>query len=191
MSESTQHVPRRTILTAAAWTAPVIALSSPAPAMAASPRPGLQGLVTVRKSCSTAGSGSTLTIDGRGSYPDRGLWVEGATSSTTITAPSITLYFPTSLGTLSWQAQTTGSNWSTPAVDTAAPRIANLTAYTMRYTGTFTYSAQNKTKVAAGQPYFQAAISYSACSQGITTHSLRRVTVNGNLETIQRGPVSL
>lgn len=191
MTHSAPQMPRRTALTAAAWSAPVIALTTPAPAVAASPRPGLQGVVTVRKSCSTTAPGSLLTIDGRGSYPDRGLWVEGATSSTTITSPSITLYFPTALGTIAWQEMNTNSNWSRPVVDTAVPQIANLTAYTMRYSGAFTYSATNAAKIATGQPYFQATISYTACSQSLTTHSLRRVTIDGKLETIQRGPLLL
>lgn len=191
MTNSAPQVPRRTALSAAAWSVPAIAFTTPAPATAASARPGLQGLVTVRKSCSTTYPGSLLTIDGRGSYPDRGLWIEGATSSTTITSPSITLYFPTSLGTITWQAMNTNSNWSRPVVDTTVPQIANLTAYTMRYSGAFTYSATNSAKIATGQPYFQATISYNACSQSLTTHSLRRVTVDGKLETIQRGPLHL
>ena len=187
MTHSTSQVPRRAALSAAAWSVPVIAFTASAPASAVSARPGLQGLVTVRKSCSTTDPGSLLTIDGRGSYPDRGLWIEGATSSTTITSPSITLYFPSSLGTITWQAMNTNSNWPRPVVDTTVPQIANLTAYTMRYSGAFTYSA----KIATGQPYFQATISYNTCSQSLTTHSLRRVTVNGKLETIQRGPLRL
>ena len=72
-----------------------------------------------------------------------------------------------------------------------AELIANLTAYTMRYSGAFTYSATNAAKIATGQPYFQATIGYTACSQSLTTHSLRRVTVDGKLETIQRVPLRL
>lgn len=190
MPETPATTPRRVVLNAAAWSAPVIAFTSQAPAAAASAQPGLQGIVSVRKSCSSS-SGSVLTIDGRGSYPDRGLWIEDATRASTITSASITLYFPTSLGTITWQALNTGSNWSVPSVDASAPRIANLTAYTMRYTGSFTYSSQNQTKVADGQPYFRATISYTACSQSLTLHSLRRVTINGTVEAIERGPIRL
>lgn len=76
-------------------------------------------------------------------------------------------------------------------MDASAPWIAHLNAYTTRYMGSFTYSSQNQAKVADGQPCFRATIGYTACSQILTLYSLRRVTINGAVETTERGPLRL
>lgn len=184
MTESTM-VSRRSIAKGSAWAAPAIVLGAAAPATAASPQPGLQGWVQVSTQCLLRGQ--SITIDGRGDYPDRGLWVFNAPPST-IKNAAITFYFENGLGTLTWTGSSGG--WSTPVVDNSVPAISGYTAYTTRYSGSWT-SAPNASppySYADSQPYF--ATSVTGC-QTIRVYAYRTVTVNGQVYSFRRGPVVL
>lgn len=193
-NETHDGLSRRTVVRGAAWSVPVVAFAGAAPAFAASLPPGLQGWVTVAKRCRWT-SQSTLEIDGRGSYPDRGLWIYNTRETTTIADAKITYYFPNSLGTLTWQAAAGNSRWSVPAVDNSAPVIAGHTAYTSTYTGGWQFVDSPGDGVdytyATGQPHFSANLSYSSCQRTITAYARRSVIVNGETIDFTRGPINL
>lgn len=186
---------RRTVAKSAAWSVPVIAVGVAAPAASASTTatpPGLQGWVTVSESCSTA-TGMQLTIDGTGSYPDRGLWIFNTTKATTIAGASITFYFASDMK-LQWSYASGGSSqWTLPARDSAAPPISGMTAYTTRYTGAFAFvPGKPSYSYAVGQPKFQSTpLSYGYCRSAIKAYARRSVAVNGEPIAFQRGPISL
>ncbi|PWJ27315.1 hypothetical protein ATK17_3506 [Branchiibius hedensis] len=189
-----RRVSRRTLAKGAAWTTPVLLVGVVAPPASASPQPGLQGWVDVGKSCN-ASFAMTLTIDGTGSYPDRGLWVYNAQPAQ-ISNAYITFYYPSGLGTIAWTAASGNSNWSVPAVDATAPVIAGYTAYTTRYSGTWTYHATGTDgpySTADGDPKFTATVAGAGtyCRNGVSVYARRTVTVNGTVYTFLRGPVSL
>ena len=189
----TPRLTRRTLARTAAWTTPVIAMGAAAPAVAASAAPGLQGYVTVAKQC--AGTTMTLTINGTGTYPDKGLWVFNAQPSSLSNA-AITFYYPSSLGTISWSAAAGNSGWSTPTVDSTAPQISGFTAYTTKYTGSWTYVSTSAPpySFANGQPNFTATVTATTarCSDGgVSVYARRTVDVDGTTIAFQRGPVSL
>jgi hypothetical protein len=186
---------RRTVAKSAAWTVPVIALGVAAPAASASTTatpPGLQGWVTVSESCSIV-TGMQLTIDGTGSYPERGLWIFNTTKTTAIKDATVTFYFPADMN-LQWSYASGGSTqWTVPAKDSSAPSIAGMTAYTTRYTGAFAFVPGNPAySYAVGQPKFQSkALSYNYCRSAITGYARRSVSVDGQPIAFQRGPISL
>lgn len=176
----------------AAWAAPTAAVSLSAPAFAVSPesKKGLQGWVTVSRQCGSVNQ--TITINGRGDYPDRGLWVTETTEGlnledATIENASITFYFPSSLDTLSWTSSSQ-PGWSNLTVDNSAPAISGHIAYTSTYSGGWTYSTRNDVWLADSDPYFTA--SRSGCSR-ITAYARRVVTVDGETVAFTRGPVTL
>ena len=182
---------RRSLMKTAAWAAPTAAVSVAAPAFAVSPesKKGLQGWVTVQSSCR---NGQTLTIDGRGSYPDRGLWImetaEGFDlSESTVEGAKITFYFPSTLGNLSWTNRS-GAGWSNLTRDDSAPQKAGYVAYSSTYGGQWRYDATHDVLIAVGQPRFEAT--RSGCSR-ITAYARRSVTVDGEFIAFERGPITL
>lgn len=190
-------VSRRVLARGAAWAVPAVTIAAAAPALAASPPPpGLQGWLGVGKTC-VSGT-DTLTIDGRGSFPTRGLWVYYTTSTTVLTGARMTFYYPTSLGTLTWSDSING--WSKPVVTTGVdPVMPGYTAYTTYYTGGWTWVNATGTDpdytLANGDPYFTASVTLSdaVCrAGGLTMYIQRTVTVTdgGDSETISflRGP---
>lgn len=189
-----RRVSRRTLAKGAAWTTPVLLVGVVAPPASASAQPGLQGWVTIGKSCNAV-STMTLTIDGVGSYPDKGLWVYNAQPAQ-ISNAYITFYYPTGLGPIAWTPTAANSNWSTPTVDTTAPGITGYTAYTTRYSGTWTYHATGTDgpySTADGQPSFTATVTRAAtyCTNGVSAYARRTVSVNGVTYTFLRGPVTI
>lgn len=183
---------RRSLMKTAAWAAPTAAVSVAAPAFAVSPesKKGLQGWVMVQSRCSW--STQTLTIDGRGSYPDRGLWImetaEGFDlSNAQVSDAKITFYFPSTLGTLNW-ANRSGAGWSNLTQDDSAPQKAGYFAYSSTYGGRWRYDATHDVLIAVGQPWFEAT--RSGCSR-ITAYARRSVTVDGEFVTFERGPITL
>ena len=129
--QSAHPISRRTLARGAAWSLPAVAAAAAVPAQAASPKLGLQGSVQIQRSCRS--STTTMTIDGRGSYPERGLWVEGATSATKVADARLTLWFPTSLGRLGWR-NLGSSQWSISSAQ-QDPNRPGYYAYTLTYTG--------------------------------------------------------
>lgn len=186
---------RRSVAKSVAWTVPVIAVGTAAPAASASTTatpPGLQGWVQVTETCD-ARTGARLGINGAGSYPDRGLWVYNTTPATTITNASITFYFPTTMN-LTWSYASGGSTqWTLPTKDPSAPAVTGMTAYTTRYTGAFAYVKGNPVySYALGQPAFQTqTLSYSYCLSAVRAYARRTVTVDGKQISFLRGPITL
>lgn len=194
-------VRRRTLVKGTAWAAPAIAIGNAAPAMAASRPPGLQGWVTVGKQCRSASSG-VLTINGTGggnanppNTNSRGLWIYNTNSGTTITNASMTFYYPTSLGTISWSSASGNSGWSVPAVDTRVPQIPGYRAYTTNYSGSWQFydnpGLEDDHHRATGRPNFTASLTISNCGQPLPVYARRTVTVDGEVVTFQRGPVTI
>lgn len=194
---------RRTVVKGAAWSAPVIAVGTAAPALAASPLPpGLQGWVTVGKDCNNSGN-DVLTINGTGGNgaepPDtgtRGLWIYNTTNSTTIANARITFYFPNSVAPLTWTAVSGNSGWTVPVVSTVDPPIAGFTAYTTYYSGGWEFrdlnpGTANDFTRAIGRPNFQASKEISSCGSTIQVYARRTVTVNGQTISFIRGPINL
>lgn len=186
---------RRSLMKTAAWAAPTAAVSVAAPAFAVSPESekGLQGWVTVQSRCDGVfWSTQTLTIDGRGSYPDRGLWIMETTpgfdlSEAEVTGAKIIFYFPTSLGTLDWANNSSGG-WTDLVLDSSAPQKSGYSAYSSTYNGTWTYDSGNDVLLAAGQPRFTAT--RTGCGT-VTAYARRSVTVDGEFVTFERGPITL
>lgn len=180
---------RRAIAKGAAWSVPIIAATTAAPVYAASAQPGLQGWVSIGKSCSNT---STLTLTGVGSYPDRGIWIEQATATSKATNASLTYYLPSSLGNLTWLAQSDNGAWSTPVVNASAPAKSGFTAYITKYSGAWAYRSDVGVLLANSNPSFTTTLpSYSACSAGIQAYATRDVTIDGNRIQFTRGPVTL
>ena len=193
---------RRTVVKGAAWSAPVIAVGTAAPAQAASPLPpGLQGWVTVGKDCNTFGN-DTLTINGTGgngaeppNTGTRGIWIYNTTASTTVANARITFYYPNSVAPLTWSAASGNSGWSVPVVSTVDPPIAGFTAYTTFYTGPWEFrnlpGTANDYSRATGRPNFQASKVIPSCGSTIQVYARRTVTVNGQTISFIRGPIGL
>lgn len=175
----------------AAWTTPVLLTGVVAPAFAASIAPGLQGWVSVGKDCNQ--SRITLSIDGTGSYPDRGLWVYNAPPGQVSNA-YIQFYYPVSLGVISWVAESANRSWSVPVVDLTAPSISGYTAYTTSYSGNWRSATDGgqQYSYAIGQPDFTGTVSNgTSCSTAVSLYARRTVTVNSQVIAFQRGPVTL
>lgn len=193
---SGRGIDRRKVVSGMAWSVPTIALATAAPAIAASQDirdRGLQGWVEIRRSCSARSM--TLTIDGIGRHPNRGLWVLDTLEGDVITDPYIVFYYPSSLGVLSWTAGANNSNWSVPTVTNdpvVAPAIPGYTAYVSRYSGNFRFVdvAGVDYHWAVGQPEFSATVTGRVCPS-ITVYARRSVTVNGEVIAFRRGPVGL
>ena len=205
---SARTIDRRKVVGGLAWSVPTVAVATAAPAMAVSPirEPGLQGWVTVSGSCQESGgwfsprqSTSTIRIDGRGQLPDRGLWVYNTGPEGSVRDASITFYFPSTLGTLTWSSAT-ASQWTTPVVDNSQP-VAGHIGYTTRYNGTFVYSSAQDLHYATSLPHFTATATRDGhvCPTRISAYARRTVTATVrsggqyNTETVSflRGPVYL
>ena len=195
---SARTIDRRKVVGGLAWSVPTVAVATAAPAMAVSPirEPGLQGWVTVSGTCSWGTA--DITIDGRGSFPDRGLWVYNTGPEGSVRDASITFYFPASLGTLRW-SRATASQWTTPVVDNSQP-VADHIGYTTRYNGTFVYSAAQDLHYATSLPHFTATSTTPGfCPRRISAYARRTVTAtvrsdgqyNTSTVTFLRGPVYL
>ena len=192
---------RRELVKGIGWAAPVLLASTAIPAYAASQNSTktLQGKLLLGKSCTTAGAGtSVISLDGtKEAYPTGGLWVGGVNATDKITNATITFYLPTSLGSLAWVNTRLAADptyvpvWSTPKVDTTVPQRSGYTAYTMKYSGGWTYNSTDKTYIAAVPPKFTAKISYATCTSSITAYATRSVTVNGTVYSFTRGPVTI
>ncbi|MEI2776891.1 MAG: hypothetical protein V9G19_13170 [Tetrasphaera sp.] len=187
---------RRTLAKGAAWSIPVMAMGSFAPARAASLPPGLQGWVNLIKGCDTQSPRNmTVEINGIGNYPTRGLWVYNTTPTTVITGAKLTLYFPSDWNVTSITAATGNSGWSVPAPDSSVPVKPGLQAYSTTYTGTWQYVAASGGNPAysytVGQPHFMATAVVTAgqgyCStNGFPVTARRTVFVNGHEVTFER-----
>lgn len=186
-------VKRRTLVQGIAWATPAIAFASAAPAMAASP--GLQGWVTVGKDCDWDNFryDVTLDIDGRGDYPDHGLWVFDGVDGQPPSNASITFYVSSGLGTLNWSTATGNSGWSAPTLNGSPPggSISGFTAYTTTYSGTWSFNTGAARWDADGDPHFTTTIENRPTCPTVQVYAYRRVTINSVVVGFLRGPISL
>lgn len=105
-----ENQPRRDFVKGAAWSVPVIVATTTLPAYVTSPRPMIDGWVNNRTSCYTGKENMLHEIDGRGTYPTRGLWISGVTSTAKITNVKFTQYVSTVAGKLTseWELLVNG-----------------------------------------------------------------------------------
>ena len=181
-------VRRRTLVQGIAWATPAIAFASAAPAMAASP--GLQGWVTVGKAC--GGGNVTLDIDGRGDYPDHGLWVFDGVLAQPPSNANITFYVSSGLGNLNWSTATGNSGWSAPTPNGSPPggAISGFNAYTTTYSGTWSFNGGASRWDANGDPHFTTTVQQQPCPT-VQVYAYRQVTINSVVIGFLRGPIKL
>lgn len=187
---------RRTIVKGAAWAVPAVALATAAPAHASSPIPpnGLNGWVTLSRSCSR---NPQFSIDGRGNFTggganDRGIWTfVPAPGGTAPTFAEIIFYFDRD----GWSfANSSGPGWSNleryPAGDSGAP--AGFYAYRTVYTGGWTFvdrpGESQDAWVADSDPYWLENDMPGRCTT-VCAYARRTITVNGVTVSFRRGPV--
>lgn len=188
---STPHrLDRRRLVTGVAWAAPIAAVATAAPAVAASPQPGLQGRVTLTRNCS--GGRATIQADSAGNYPERGLWAEGVRENTSVTGATVVLYLPSSVFPTSttWTRNTSDTVWSVFQSTTAVPQKRGFNAWSSTYSGTWQYRATERIKFATGV-LNQTTSRGTACPSSLQAYALRIVTIDGKQYSFERGPVTL
>lgn len=190
---------RRNVAKGAAWAMPSIAIASAAPALAVSTPPdeaGLQGWVFWDRDCFSSPNRVTITPSPTGSaselYPQGkyGFYVLNTTSAHVQNA-CMTFSYPSSLGTLTWRADSRNDgSWSTPVKVAAAK--SGVTTYQTCYSGGWKdVAAQGGTPAytaVKSYPYFSAATSRDICSttSPIAVDILRTVTVDGTVIPLTR-----
>lgn len=181
-------VSRRVLTKGVAWAAPITVIGTAAPALAASRVNGLNGWVLLRGKCPTKKEGGRLEIDGRGTYPDRGLWVWPVSSADVeVKNAKITFYLPTDRVSGNFRVEV-ASQWSTPVVDNSVPSKPGYRAYTTTYGGSWTYvSSENQMRVTSF-PFFSIATS-NICTQPLPVTARRSVDVGGNTLVFDRSVV--
>lgn len=159
---------RRTLMTGAAWAAPVAvaALSAPAYAISVPPPPAvLRGEVVARGSCGPAAAARYSTfqmeVDGRGTYPEGGLWVESGRADRPPSSLTITAYYPTVFYEFEWTPADGNDGWS-PLRPGGEPESARK-AFLSTYTGTWTYRAESGVWVADGALHATAQMGALSC----------------------------
>lgn len=181
-------VSRRVLTKGVAWAAPVTIIGTAAPAFAGSQVDGLNGWVLLRGKCPTWSAAGRLEIDGRGTYPDRGLWVWPVNSADVeVKNAKITFYLPSNRVSGSFRSDA-NSQWSVPVVDNSVPGKAGYTAYTTTYSGSWTYvSSENQMRVTS-YPVFSIAAS-NICTSPLRVTARRSVEVGGNTLVFERSVV--
>lgn len=188
-------ISRRSVVAGAAWAAPVVAVAVAAPAMAVSgeiPPNALNGWVQLQRSCPFLTNRTELTIDGVGSYPDRGLWVLTTAGPPTYSPPSnakLIFFFERSNLSFSNQSQ---SGWSNLTRSPSDDEISGYYAYATTYSGTWTFRGTNPNNQrwdADSNPRFRTTFSTSGGCQVIRAYARRTVTFMDETVTFRRGPV--
>lgn len=191
---------RRTITKGLAWSVPTVAAVAAAPVVSASPIPerGLDGWVQLGRQCTYEGTWpwgdyvTVIEIDGRGSYPDRGLWVFTQQGDMPASA-KVTFWFQYNNLTFSGG----GSGWSALArdsdMDSYRP-VAGYYAYSATYNGTWTdnpgTTSDTRRYEAAVDPFWSATRS-GGCVR-ICSYATRTVIYSDtDSVTFTRGPVCL
>lgn len=184
------EISRRSVAKGTAWAVPAVAVAASAPAMAASPVPGLQGRVYWTEYC----SGMTVGIspddqNGADLYPngDYGFYVFN-TKASQVSAACMTFTYPASLGSLTWKANSNNGQWSVPKV---ISKNSSTITYQSCYSGAFadhTYNdPQNNSQYYASvtsYPSFSASI--PSCANPLNITITRTVSVNGSPITFSR-----
>lgn len=174
-----------------AWAAPVVSVGAAAPAVAASPAPGLQGWIQWSRSCNN--STVTLTVDGSGGtagsvYPSGkfGFYVfspPGGNCSSLTNACVTWGYSPNFTNSpITWTTLSgSGSGWSLPTYNSATG------LYKTCYSGTWTYNSPGGTDgpycITDQVPIFQGTVQATSTDRCGTTRTInitRCVQINGN-----------
>lgn len=182
---------RRTLVKGAAWSLPVVAVGGAAPAMANSPIPpdGLNGWVELQRDC---WANYQYRIDGRGSYPNRGIWTFIDDPNADITFAQIIFWF--NRDGWSFNNNQSGSGWSNLTRMNPQPGnvpAAGYVAYSATYTGSWTYYpglGENGGWVADSDPYWREDDMPGLCGT-VCAYADRTLTVNENTVSFRRGPV--
>lgn len=176
---------RRTMMKGAAWATPVAVTAIAAPAYAVSQPPGLNGWVGVSADCTSGRNSATesITIDGTGTYPDRGLWATPAKSTQKPTDAKITFYFPDWMGDLTWRQGSGNSGWSAPTRVNSGKR--GYYAYQTTYSGDWTYVPSRELWTANGKPFFTTSFRLSRCTR-FRVYALRSVNIGGKVLDFER-----
>ncbi len=183
MTDSKSGSTRRSVLRTAAWTTPIIALATAAPAHAASTtKRGLQGWVEVQW------ADRRITLDGRGSRPDRGLWVTDTKLGDQITSVSIVFYLADT-DRVAWEARNGNSGaWSLPTdLGVSTPSDIGVPVRGFRVTYQLPITAASPITELNNNLVFRTT---SDAVAGSSVWARRSVTVNGNVISFLRGPVS-
>ena len=185
---------RRSLMKGAAWAAPALIVATTAPAYAASAPPlnGLNGWVSVSGSCTR--NGSTLSLDGRGSFTgggnsDRGIWTFINDPNATLEDVQFIVWVKGSDWTFTNGAAQSG--WSNLTLmnpqPSAVPEVG-YAAYRATYSGTWTYRPQNGAWVADGHPYWTGTRA-GRCTDGqVCIYIDRSLKGNGQTVAFRRGP---
>ncbi|AMS06093.1 hypothetical protein DUY81_16130 [Acidipropionibacterium acidipropionici] len=180
-----QRVSRRNVVKGAAWAAPAVLMASAAPAFAAStpPNTSINGVITVTGRCDT-GHGY-LDYDTR-SDPD-GLYIDNTPTSTTIT--NATVVFFVTVKNVNWTTLDGNVGWSTPVDNGETIQIGGTPyyGYTSTYTGTIV-ATDGTTKL----PDLHVQGDRNGCfAQNVLVTTVRRITIDGEVQTYQEPPVHL
>ena len=186
-------VSRRTLVVGAAWAVPAVTVGVATPAMAASPIPAnaLEGIVLLRWFCQIDGT-TRFEIDGSGSFPNRGIWVQTDTPFTAPTDGKLTLFFEEP-GLVFTNASQPG--WSNLVRRSSDDEIGGFFAYTTEYSGSWTYrdpgTADARWEANSDPGFTMPNLFYPDRCAPITAYARRTVTFNGTTVTFRRGPVTL
>lgn len=178
---------RRTLVKGAAWSVPVVAVGAAAPAMAASPVRGIDGWVEMQHSRPWWGCDTSLTMDGTGSYPNRGLWVTDTRTWDTITDAFIDFSVSASIGQLTWSKVGSGTTcWSTPVWD-RTDSISGESVHVYRTAYTCSITAATPRTLLDNRNFHYRANFYSCATYRIWAY--RHVIVNNEVLAFRRGPI--
>lgn len=181
---------RRTIVKGAAWAVPAVTIASAAPAMAASPEPGLNGWVVIsRENYWDGGWRCRIRYDGYRDGDDYygstrlGLWVWDSEIPDITTTPSLTIHLPYQV---SWTTSTGNSGW--PAPTYVGTDSGGNYMYRSIYAGTYTQGIDNQGRpevVLNGRPHF-IGTSSGQCPSNRYQAITRSVGVRGETLAFKR-----
>ena len=176
---------RRTLVKGAAWSVPVVAVGSAAPAMASSPDPGLNGWVLISRFYSGwPRSRCHIRYDGynggasHGGGVRLGFWVWDATAAEITEPPSLTIHLPYEV---TWSFAAGSSGWSLPNyVGTSGGFHLYRTTYSGTYTDTINSDGYPEV-VLDGRPHFTGATGRWSCPTDRSQKLTRRVGIDGEI----------
>lgn len=205
---------RRSVLATGAWAAPAIVVGAASPALAASDTtdpPAVTGFGSItRTSCAataTAPGAVAVTFDTRPAYstssqPTAGYWITNLSTSVSVTSATQTIYVDSRFTNVNWSYASTSTNqrqWSLPKLDTSAPVLSGLVAYTTTYQPTIAtpWTRVNGTQlpyaIATAGQYFNltATTPANTCSGLFTFRNYRTVVLSdGTVLTNLKAPAT-
>jgi hypothetical protein len=188
-TDRTESISRRTVVRGSAWAAPAVLIATAAPAFATSNREfGLNGWVSFGadrdRDCDT-----TLTLDGRGDYPERGLWVWPTVVGDAVTNVVIDFYIASDTPQLTFTKVGSGTTvWSAPVYqDTTTVDGVSVRRYRMTYLAAITATAG---QTLLNNANLQFSAEFTDCDP-IRIWARRSAAINGTPYSFIRGPITL